>query len=69
VPQYAPDDHLETYWKGKAPLDYSHEREWRVPKDLPFELSDVGFIIVDTYMDEDECLRRSRMISVARTSS
>jgi hypothetical protein len=53
APPYAPDDHLEQYRAGKGPIDYSHEREWRVPKDVPFDLAaDVSFIIVDTYLDE-----------------
>ena len=32
-------------------VDYSHEREWRVPHDLPFEYSDVKFIILNDYHD------------------
>lgn len=52
APSYAPDDHLEKYRAGKGHIDYSHEREWRVPKDFPFDLADVSFIIVDTYSDE-----------------
>lgn len=32
-------------------LDYSHEREWRVPGDFGFTLGQVEFVIVDTYED------------------
>lgn len=35
----------------KKPVDYTHEREWRVPEDLKFEYSDVEFIIVKTLDD------------------
>jgi len=52
VPDYAPEDHVEEYRAGRGPIDYSHEREWRVPKDMPFEYADVSFVIVDTYQDE-----------------
>ena len=34
-----------------GPCDYSHEREWRVPHDFPFEYPDIEFIILDTYAD------------------
>jgi hypothetical protein len=52
VPDYAPEDHVEEYRAGRGPIDYSHEREWRVLKDMPFEYADVSFVIVDTYQDE-----------------
>lgn len=29
--------------------DYTHEREWRVPHDLPFEYSDIAFIVLEDY--------------------
>jgi hypothetical protein len=32
-------------------VDYSHEREWRVPHDLPFEYKHIEFIIVNKYED------------------
>lgn len=31
--------------------DYSHEREWRVPHDFPFEYKEVKFIVLKTYKD------------------
>lgn len=35
----------------KPNVDYSFEREWRIPKDLSFEYSDVEFVIIDTFSD------------------
>lgn len=32
-------------------VDYSHEREWRVPHNLKFEYSDIEFIVVKRYED------------------
>jgi len=59
------EDHLHTFvtpfWpeyrpaKLKAPeylnktVDYSHEREWRVPHDFTFKLDQVEFVILPTY--------------------
>lgn len=38
--------------RKKFPLcDYTHEREWRVPHDLPFEYGQIEFIILDKYED------------------
>ena len=31
--------------------DYSHEREWRVPHNLPFEYNQIEFIILKNYVD------------------
>lgn len=31
--------------------DYTHEREWRVPHDFPFEYNQIEFIILDKYED------------------
>jgi len=35
----------------KSVCDYTHEREWRVPHDLPFDYSNVAFIILKNYTD------------------
>ena len=32
-------------------VDYSHEREWRVPHDFTFELDQVEFVVLKTYED------------------
>lgn len=31
--------------------DYSHEREWRVPHELPFEYNNISFVILKDYTD------------------
>ena len=38
-------------WNKDKAIDYTHEREWRVPHDLEFELSHVEFLIVAQYED------------------
>jgi hypothetical protein len=60
------DDHIKTFvtpfWPeyrsdklkksiGFGTVDYSHEREWRVPHDLLFEYSHIEFVIVKSYED------------------
>lgn len=47
-PPYAPKAYKEKHWK-KSPVDYSHEREWRVPHDFVFELPQIEFVIVPNY--------------------
>ncbi len=51
APAYRPA-HLkdQRYLKGKT-IDYSHEREWRVPHEFKFEYEQVQFVILDTYED------------------
>ncbi len=39
---------------GKQSVDYLHEREWRVPKDLTFRYNQVEFVIVNKYENIDE---------------
>lgn len=38
------------FLNGKS-IDFSHEREWRVPHDFQFDPSRVAFVILDTYAD------------------
>lgn len=40
------DEHL-----GGSTVDYSHEREWRVPHDFRFEYHQIAFVVVATYED------------------
>lgn len=40
--------------KSFKTCDYSHEREWRVPHDLPFEYINISFIILGNYKDMAE---------------
>jgi hypothetical protein len=54
VPAYASDEHVAEHWGGRARIDYSHEREWRVPHDLSYEYGDVAFVIVPHNVDADE---------------
>jgi hypothetical protein len=50
MPRYASTKLKSTFTKGK-PVDYSHEREWRVPGDFNFQYSEVAFVVVATYED------------------
>jgi hypothetical protein len=36
---------------GGKTVDYTHEREWRVPHDFTFDYNQVEFVILDTYND------------------
>ncbi len=51
VPFYAPAEYKDRFWADKPTVDYSHEREWRVPHTLVFGLRTVAFVIVDKYED------------------
>ena len=51
VPLYAPD-----YIKNLAPfngkaIDYTHEREWRIPKDFSFQYKSISFVILKSVVD------------------
>ncbi len=48
-PAYSPEGYKEKHWKGRPPIDYSNEREWRVPHEFSFELPEVQFIVVPDY--------------------
>lgn len=50
-PGYRPE-RLRTneYLRGQT-VDYSHEREWRVPHDFTFDPARLEFVVVDTYED------------------
>lgn len=41
----------KSYKKFYKTLDYSHEREWRVPTSLKFEYTDIQFIVLKSYKD------------------
>lgn len=50
-PEYRPDKlKADEFLSGKT-VDYSHEREWRVPHSFQFDLARVPFVILDTYDD------------------
>lgn len=45
-PSYNPEQK-----QNSTVLDYSHEREWRVPHDLSFEYNQIEFVVLNTYED------------------
>jgi hypothetical protein len=49
APEYAPESHK----KGGRAIDYSHEREWRVPNDLRFAVEALELITVRCHADID----------------
>jgi len=48
-PAYRPKKLRTPDWVGGKTVDYSHEREWRVPHDLTFQYDDIEFIVVKSY--------------------
>ena len=51
VPSYAPDTVKNVApFNGKA-IDYTHEREWRITKDLKFQYRNVAFVILRSVKD------------------
>ncbi len=50
-PDYRPSSLKEKKFLSGKTVDYSHEREWRVPHDFTFKLSQVAFVILNTYED------------------
>ena len=48
APVYRPRKMKETF---PQTVDYSHEREWRVPHDFPFNYKDISFIVLNDYDD------------------
>ena len=57
-PPYAPKKYKDRFWKNKKTIDYTHEREWRVPHDLDFDLKHVEFVVVATYDDMAKAPKR-----------
>ena len=54
VPTYATDSvKQQPPFNGRA-VDYSHEREWRVIKDFPFQYSYISFVILEKVNDLKE---------------
>lgn len=50
-PAYRPAHLKDGKYLGGKTVDYSHEREWRVPSDFTFDPSRVEFVILNTYED------------------
>ncbi|MEO5364396.1 MAG: abortive infection system antitoxin AbiGi family protein [Magnetococcus sp. DMHC-8] len=51
APDYASRHFKQNHFPGGKQCDYSQEREWRVPSDFAFELTEVQFIILESYKD------------------
>lgn len=51
APSYMPSTVYRTQWRGKKYVDYSHEREWRVPHNFTFDYENVQFVVVERYED------------------
>lgn len=50
-PGYRPGKLRSNGILGDKDVDYSHEREWRVPHELTFKYEHVEFVILDSYED------------------
>jgi hypothetical protein len=50
-PDYRPEPLKDPMYLSGTSVDYSHEREWRVPHDFSFRLDQVEFVTVNTYED------------------
>jgi len=48
VPNFEGNDDMDLPQFNHKPLDYSHEREWRLPHDLTFEYDDISFVVLNT---------------------
>ena len=70
-PSYRPNtEHYQTPLGGKT-VDYSHEREWRVPHDFSFERKRIEFVVLPDYetmaqfpKDHKDAIGRDRFIMV-----
>jgi hypothetical protein len=51
APGYMPLKYRQKHWVGKNVVDYSHEREWRVPHDFTFDYDEVEFVVLERYED------------------
>jgi len=51
VPRYAPSEYISQHSHGRSHIDYSHEREWRVPHNFSFGYDHIQFVIVNSYED------------------
>jgi len=50
-PEYRPNTLRSKEYLGGKTVDYSHEREWRVPHNFQFDYSDVAFVVLKNYED------------------
>lgn len=42
-----PEPYLRQW--AKTPIDFTYEREWRLPASMDFELTDIAFVFVPTH--------------------
>lgn len=50
-PSYRPQQLRGKAYLNGTTVDYTHEREWRVPHDFTFDIQRLSFVILDTYAD------------------
>lgn len=48
---FQPEYSTDAMTHGIKRVDYSHEREWRVPSDIKFEYKDIAFVVVESLND------------------
>lgn len=53
-PPYRPGHLKDKKYLGGQTVDYSHEREWRVPHDFTFTLDQIQFVILPGYREMAE---------------
>jgi hypothetical protein len=53
IPPYSTATHKK-YSKFPKSIDYTHEREWRVPHDFTFKVDDIQFIVVAKNSDIEQ---------------
>ena len=50
-PEYRAAKFKEKEYLGGNTVDFSHEREWRVPHDFHFKLDQVEFVVLPSYVE------------------
>lgn len=53
-PGYRPERLKDNEYLSGKTIDFTHEREWRVPHDFQFDTSRIPFVILNTYNDMAE---------------
>lgn len=54
VPSYAANSVKDQKPFNGKPVDYTHEREWRVAKDFPFQYSYISFVVLKSYIEMNQ---------------
>ena len=50
-PAYTPTALKKKFRPYDKIVDFSHEREWRIPHDFSFEYDQITFVVVNSYQD------------------